>query len=679
MATSFVLSSLLHFLPTTVLAQAKSTAPVLGTWGFDATGMDRSIKPGDDFFGYINGNWVKQTQIPPDRSTVTMFSVLRDQVNANAKALMEEAAKNRQASQGSKIQKIGDWYASFLDESQIEKLGLSPLKPELERITAIKTRTDLARVLGENNGRLDVTPIGVAIAPNPKDSSKRFVQLSVGGYSLDSRDYYLDPKQATLRQQHQAHIARMLALAGIADSETKAAEIQALETTIVRSLAPPGTNAEEYYNPTAIAELPQKYPGLDWSVYLTAAGVGQVSQVNVDTPSDLAAVAKLITAEPIADWQAYLTYHLLKQSADYLPRAFREEYFAFYQKTLQGITTIPPRSQTAIINTQEALPFSLSELYVNRYVDPKTKAIAEAMVDEMLAAFDARLAKLDWMTAPTRQAAQEKLAKTGRQIGYPDQWPSDGEFKVIRGEALGNAQRLAHAKRTKNLAKLNQPIDRAEWGGGANPYPTYLTDGTANVLSNQIIVGGLMLLPPFFDANADAAANYGGLGAIIAHEITHLFDVIGRQFDGDGQFKDWWTPQDDAQFKARTAQLAAQVSTYEVLPGQFVDGQLTLTETVPDLGGIAIAYDAYQNSLKGKPAPIIDGLTGDQRFFLAWAQNWRSKFRDEYMAQLLKTDSHPPQKIRPDFVNNFEAWHKAFDVKSGDKLYLPEEKRIVIW
>ena len=265
MATSFVLSSLLHFLPTTVLAQAQSTAPVLGTWGFDATGMDRSIKPGDDFFGYVNGNWVKQTQIPPDRPSVTMFSVLRDQVNTNAKALMEEAGKNRQASQGSKIQKIGDWYASFLDESQIEKLGLSPLKPELERITAIKTRTDLARVLGENNDRLGVTPIGVGIAPNPKDPSKRFVQLSVGGYSLDSTDYYLDPKQATLRQEHQSHIARMLALAGIADSETKAAEIQVLETKIVRSLTPPDANfdAEKSYNPTAIAELPQKYPGLD--------------------------------------------------------------------------------------------------------------------------------------------------------------------------------------------------------------------------------------------------------------------------------------------------------------------------------------------------------------------------------------------------------------------------------
>ena len=677
MATSFVLSSLLHFLPTTVLAQAKSTAPVLGAWGFEATGMDRSIKPGDDFFGYVNGNWVKQTQIPPDRSSVTMFSVLRDQVNTNAKVLMEEAVKNRQAPQGSKIQKIGDWYASFLDESQIEKLGLSPLKPKLERITAIKTRTDLARVLGENNGRLGVNPIGAAIEPNPKDPSKRFVQLSVGGYSLDSTDYYLDPKQATLRQEHQAHIARMLALAGIADSETKAAEIQALETKIVRSLTPPDANfdAEKSYNPTAIAELPQKYPGLDWSVYLTAAGVGKVSQVNVYTPSDLAAVTKLITTEPIAVWQAYLTYHLLKQSADYLPRAFREEYFAFYQKTLQGITTIPARSQAAIINTQEALPFSLSELYVNRYVDPKTKAMAEAMVDEMLSAFDARLIKLDWMTPQTRQAAREKLAKTGHKIGYPDQWPRDGEFKVIRGEALGNAQRLVQEKRTKDLAKLNQPVDRAEW----YPYPTYLTDGTANPLSNEIIVGGLMLLPPFFDANADAAANYGGLGAVIAHEITHLFDSMGRQFDGDGQTRDWWTPEDDAQFKVRTAKLAAQVSTYEVLPGQFVDGQLTLRETVPDLGGIAIAYDAYQNSLKGKPAPIIDGLTGDQRFFLAWAQNWRSKFRDEYTAQLLKTDFHPPQKIRPDFVNNFEAWYKAFDVKPGDKLYLPEEERIIIW
>jgi putative endopeptidase len=327
------------------------------------------------------------------------------------------------------------------------------------------------------------------------------------------------------------------------------------------------------------------------------------------------------------------------------------------------------------VNTQESLPFALTELYVNRYIDPKTKATAEAMVDEISSAFDARLTKLDWMTPATRKEARKKLAKLARNISHPDRWPSYANLEVVRGDVLGNAQRLEQFKWATNLAKLNKPIDRSEW----LPYPTYLGDATPNPFQNSIFIGGLMLLLPFFDANADAAANYGGLGATIAHEITHLFDTGGREFDGDGRYRNWWAPEDAAQFKARTAALATQVSSYEVLPGQFVNGQFTLAENIADLGGIAIAYDAYQRSLKGKPAPIIDGLTGDQRFFLAWSQFWRSTYRDAETTRLLKEDSHPPQRVRPYFVRNFDAWYKAFDVKPGDKLYLPPEKRLRIW
>jgi putative endopeptidase len=327
------------------------------------------------------------------------------------------------------------------------------------------------------------------------------------------------------------------------------------------------------------------------------------------------------------------------------------------------------------VNTQESLPFALTELYVNRYIDPKTKATAEAMVAEISSAFDARLTKLDWMTPATRKEAREKLAKLARNVSHPDRWPSYANLEVVRGDALGNAQRLAQFKWATTLAKLNKPIDRSEW----LPYPTYLGDATPNPFQNSIFIGGLMLLPPFFDANADAAANYGGLGATIAHEISHLFDTGGREFDGDGRFRNWWAPEDAAQFKARTAALATQVSSYEVLPGQFVNGQFTLAENIADLGGIAIAYDAYQRSLKGKPAPIIDGLTGDQRFFLAWSQFWRSTYRDAETTRLLKEDSHPPQRVRPYFVRNFDAWYKAFDVKPGDKLYLPPEQRLRIW
>jgi putative endopeptidase len=384
----------------------------------------------------------------------------------------------------------------------------------------------------------------------------------------------------------------------------------------------------------------------------------------------------LVAQEPIAVWKDYLSYQLLSSSAAYLPRAFGEEKFAFYQKTLEGQPAMETRSKLAIEDTQVALPLAIGEIYVSRYVDPKAKVTAEAMVKELVAAFDARLAKLTWMTPATRKAAREKLAKMTMMIAYPDRWPSYAGLEVIRGDAYGNAQRAAQFKRTNELSSLAKPIDRSEWDPTFYPY---VVMATPNPMQNTFYLFAGMLQPPFFDQNADPAANFGGVGAIMAHEITHLFDNMGRQFDSDGRLRNWWAPEDEAQFRARTTALADQVSRYEVLPGQYVNGQYTLHENIADLGGISIAYDAYQRSLGGKPAPTIDGLTGDQRFFLAFSQNWRSKYRDQRMAILLKTSTWPPDRVRPFFARNLDAWYKAFDVKPADKLYLSPEQRIRIW
>ena len=612
--------------PSTAAASPEAGASAYGAWGFDLTGMDQSVKPGDDFFRYANGAWADRTTIPPDKTRITSFGVLADRADSQLRTIIEGAAADQTAPAGSNLQKIGDWYTAFMDEAGIEKAGLAPLQPELDRIAAISSPADLARVLGEYNGALAGTPLYADVRQDQQDPSKLIVALAVSDYSwlsLETPSYYLDPAQAGLLEQHRAHIARMLTLAGIAEPEATAATIQALETKIAGTFAPQGGSvAAATNNLTPVAELAERYPGVDWPTYLAAAGVDGEATVNVESPAQLAAFARLVADEPLAVWQAYLTYHALKAAAPYLPRAFIEERFAFYGKTLQGQPEPTARAQLAVDDVKDALPFALGEIYVERYVDPATKAAAEAMVAKIVAVFDARLAELPWMTPATRAEARAKLAKTTWKIGYPDVWPSSAGLEVAPGEALGNAQRSQQFRRANLLATLGKPFDRNAWG---ERNWVFVVNATATPISNEGLVFAAILQPPFFDPKADPAVNYGGIGAVIAHEIGHLFDQVGRQFDGDGRVRDWWTPEDAAQYETLTDKLAAQVSTYEVLPGQFVDGKATIYETVPDISGIAVAYDAYQRSLKGVEPPVLDGFSGDQRFFLAWAQDWRAK------------------------------------------------------
>ena len=474
--------------PTTAPASPEAGASAYGAWGFDLTGMDQSVKPGDDFFRYANGAWVDRTTIPPSKSSVTTIGMLADRADSQLRTIIEEAAADQTAPAGSNLQKIGDWYTAYMDEAGIEAVGLAPLQPTLDRIAAISSPADLSRVLGENNSALGGTPLVADVRQDQQDPSKLIVALAVSDYSglsLETPSYYLDPAQAGLLEQHRAHIVRMLTLAAIAEPEATAARIQALETKIAGLFAQQGASvdAAATNNLTPVAELAERYPGVDWPTYLAAAGVDGEATVNVESPAKLSAFARLVADEPLEVWQAYLTYHALKAAAPYLPRAFVEERFAFYGKTLQGQPEPTARAQLAVDDVKDALPFALGEIYVQRYVDPATKAAAEAMVAEIIAVFDARLAELPWMTPATRAEARAKLAKTTWKIGYPDVWPSSAGLEVAPGEALGNAQRSQQFRRANLLATLGKPFDRNAWSERSW---VFVVNASANAPANEI-------------------------------------------------------------------------------------------------------------------------------------------------------------------------------------------------
>jgi putative endopeptidase len=656
------------------------TSPTIGSWGFDTTAMDRRVRPGDDFDRYANGAWQDRATIADDRSSVSMFTQVNESVQKQLQTLLEESAAAPDLAPGSNRQILGDWYASYIDEPAIEAAGLKPLQPALERIAAIHTRSDLARYLGASFGFPVNSPLTLNIQPDPKDSSSNIAEviLSANGLSLDDRDAYLDTQHKPRLQHYQEHVERMLALAGFTDTKRRAARVLTLETKLAAALLPSNKIDWTAYHRIPSGEFGQRFPGVDWSTYFAAAGIPGQSNIFVQTPEQLVTGAKLVAKEPLEAWRDYLVYQYLKATAEVLPRAFREEDFDFYTRSLGLQTAMQPRQTLAIESVKERLVRFLGEAYVQRFVSLETRNTAIAMVDEIKRAFDDRLTRLSWLSEQTRSEARKKLAAIGGQIGYPDQWPETTPLQIIRGDALGNFERRAARRAKINLAKLDQPVERFAWD--LEFAGSYFVAATIDPTKPTIIVMAGILQPPFFDAAADPAANFGGLGVIIAHELTHQFDKAGSTYDADGNSRDWFAPEDAAKFKAMGEQLAAQMSSYEVLPGVFVDGQNTITETMADLGGLHIAYEAYRSSLKGKEAPIIDGYTGDQRFFLAFAQNWRAKLRDERLKRDTQGgDSHPVFPIRPLMVRNMDAWYQAFDVEPVDKLYLKQGDRLSVW
>jgi putative endopeptidase len=649
----------------------------LGTFGVDTAGMDKAVKPGDDFYKFVNGAWDKTTPIPADRSSWGGFAVLRDLSDTRTKAIIEEVSKLQNAP-GSAGQKVGDFYASFMDEATIEAKGIAPIRPMLAAVDAIKTPADLARAFGAANRMAISVPIGMGVELDLKDNTVYSGYLGQGGLGLPDRDYYLEDKASfvEIRAKYVKHIGNMLKLAGIADADAKAQRIYDLEKKIATThwSQAESRQIDKLYNPVAATELGAKMPGFDWALFLKTVGIGDLKTVIATQPSALQGAAKLVSSEPIETWKDYLTFKIIKDAAPFLSKAFVDEDFAFDGPILSGTPQNKERWKRGVDVINETLGEAVGEIYVARYFPPEAKAKADELVKNITKAMDARLQKLEWMSPETKVKARAKLAAFTPKIGYPDKWRDYSALKIEKGDVFGNAIRATEFEYNRQLAKIGKPVDRSEWFMTPQTVNAY-----ANPLMNEIVFPAAILQPPFFDPNADPAVNYGGIGSVIGHEISHHFDDQGRKFDPQGKLSDWWTAEDVKRFETYTAKVVKQYGAYEPLPGSKVNGELTLGENMADLAGVNIAYDAYKLSLGGKPTKVIDGYTGDQRFFLGFGQVWRTKYRDAALQQRLTTDPHTPGNYRAYVVRNLDVWYNAFPSKPGEKFYLPPAERIRIW
>jgi putative endopeptidase len=656
---------------------ATAPRPTFGTFGMDTAGMDRTVTPGNDFFKFANGTWDSKTVIPSDRSSWGGFAILRDLSDQRTRAIIETVSRAQNAP-GSAGQKVGDYYASFMDAAAIEAKGLEPLKPVLASIAAIQSPAQLAQAFGMANRMGISMPVGMGVEQDLKDNSVYSAYLGQGGLGLPDRDYYLGDKPSfvDIRKKYIIHIGNMLRLAGVADSGVKAQRIYDLEQKIA---ATHWTQAEsrqidKLYNPVAVADLGAQMPGFDWPAYLTAVGVAGQPRVIATQPSALKGSTALIASEPLEVWKDYLTFHTIKDAAPYLSKAFVDENFSFDGPVLSGTPVLKDRWKRGVDVVNAALGEAVGQLYVDKHFTPDAKAKADELVKNVRKAMDARLANLAWMAPETKVKARAKLAAFTAKIGYPDKWRDYSALKIVRGDALGNAIRATEFEYNRQLAKIGKPVDRSEWGMTPQTVNAY-----ANPLLNEIVFPAAILQPPFFDPNADPAVNYGGIGAVIGHEISHHFDDQGRKFDPQGNLSEWWTPEDVKRFEAYTAKVVKQYGDYEPLKGSKVNGALTLGENMADLAGVNVALDAYRLSLGGKPAPVLGGFTGEQRFFLGFGQVWRTKYRDASLLERLTTDPHTPGHYRAYVVRNLDAWYTAFGAKPGEKYYLPPEERVKVW
>jgi putative endopeptidase len=650
--------------------------------------MDRSVKPGDDFYHYANGGWLRTAMIPAGQPSYDTRAILVARTSQRVRDLIQEAAASRSA-KGSIAQKVGDYYASIMDESGTEAKGMTPLADEMAVISAITNKASLSAYLGATlNSEVDGLTgnadhiFGVWVNQSFTDSEHCVFHLLQGGLGMPDRDDYLDPSStmAALRVQYQSHIAAMLKLAGVADSETRAARILTLEIRIAQAHAPDADSADVFKqnNPWKRADFDVKAPGMDWDAYFKAAGVAGQPEFIVWQPSAVAGTSALAGSEDIDLWKDYLKFHLIEHYASVLPKAVAAEHFAFYGTILgtilSGSQQTPDRSPDAMAATNAALGQAVGQLYTQRYFPPEAKAKAQAMVGDLIAAYRARIPNLRWMSPQTKQKALIKLDALRIGVGYPDRWIDYSTLEVRRGDAFGNMRSAEAFNRLRNLDKLKQAADPDEWRIDAQ-----IVGAVIVFTPNTETFSAGLLQPPYFDSQGDAASNYGSAGAGIAHEISHSFDELGNIYDGQGRLGNWWTTEDLARYHAEAAKLVGQFNGYCPLSDLCVNGQQVLTENIADLAGLLTAHDAYVLSLKGKTDVVIGGLTGEQRFFLAFAQRWRKAQSEAALRRQIKTDTHSPGEYRSDTVRNVEAWYKAYDVTPGDKLYLKPEDRVGIW
>ena len=686
--TGAVRASLLAIVVVAATCSGAPPAPPLNS-GIDIANLDTAVRPQDDLFRFVNGTWLKNTEIPADRSNYGSFTKLAEQAERDLRAIIEESAGKSGHAAGSDQQKVADLYNSFMDEAKLEQLGAGALQAEFARIDAVKDKKDLAP-LAAHLARLGVTtPVAFYINQDAKDPTQYIAYLFQSGLGLPDRDYYLlkDAKFKDTRAKYVAHVERMLALSGDKNARANARAIMKLETALAKKhwTRVESRDDDKTYNKKTAAELATLAPQFGWEAWLKDMGIDN-GAVIVSQPSAFTGFSEQVAAQPLAVWRAYFRWHLVSDYAPYLSQAFVDENFAFYGKTLRGIQENRPRWKRGVAVVQggiegdaagasKGLGEVLGRIYVERHFPPQAKKRMEELVGNLLAAYRNSIEKLDWMGAETRAKALAKLAKFTPKIGYPDKWRDYSGFEVKAGDLVGNVMRGSDFDHAYQVGKLGKPIDRAEW---------HMTPQTVNAYynpnMNEIVFPAAILQPPFFNSAADDAVNYGGIGSVIGHEIGHGFDDQGSKYDGDGRLESWWTDADRKAFEERTKKLIAQYDAYEPLPGHHVQGALTIGENIGDLGGASIAYQAYQLSLKGKTAPVLDGFTGDQRFFIGWGQIWARKYRDEALLERLKIDPHSPSEYRCNaIVPHVPEFYAAFDVKATDKMYLAPEQRVKIW
>jgi predicted metalloendopeptidase len=658
-------------------AQQQQAAPVRAL-GVDTTNFNRAVRPQDDFFRFVNGTWLERTQIPADASSWGAFNELTEKSRSAIHQIVEDAAKSNTPA-GSEKRKIGDLYASYMDSTRVEQLGIKPLEPTLAEIAAVKSTNELPATFAKFAQIGIANPFGVRVGQDPKQSSVNIVQIGQSGLGMPDRDYYLrsDEKMLAVKTSYEKYIETLFTLAHQPDPSGAARRIVALETQIATPQwdRAKSRNRDLTYNKFSRAQLAAATPAYDWNAYLTAAGLNKATDVVVGQPDYVKAMNDVIANTPVSTWREYITFRLLDDYADDLPAAFQDARFEFRNKTLSGQQEMSPRWKRGVAEVESALGEAAGKLYVQHYFKPEAKARMDALVKNILAAYKVGIDSLEWMSPATKQQAQHKLAHFTVKIGYPDKWRDYSKLVIARDDLFGNAMRAARFRYAEVASQLGRPVDRTRWTMTPQTVNAYY-----NSVNNEIVFPAAILQPPFFNVDADDAVNFGAIGAVIGHEIGHGFDDQGSKSDGYGNLRNWWTPDDAQKFQERTQKLGAEYAALEQIDNLHINPGLTMGENIGDNSGLAQAYRAYKISLHGQQAPVIDGFTGDQRFFLGYAQIWRTKFRDAALRNQLLTNPHSPGTARA-FVplTNNDAFMTAFNVQPGDKMYRAPGDRVKIW
>lgn len=649
--------------------------------GIDPDGFDKTVRAQDDLFLHVNGRWLQRTEIPADKSNYGSFNKLIDEAQLNIRAIIEEVAKNPTDGNG---RKVGNLFNSYMNEEQVERLGLTPLRSEVSKIHAITDKVQVLKRFGWSEIIGVGSPIGFFVDQDDKDSTRYLAGVIQSGTTLPDRDYYLDAKHENARGALKRYIETLFRLSDQPDGteaaeavlklETKLAEVQWSRTDL--------RDAEKRYNKFTVGKLSELTPKLAWAAYFQSVDAAELKELNVATPSYFQGLEKILDETPLETWKWYLHFRLIDAYASVLPKEFVFAHFKLHGQVLGGIPEQQPRWKQAVdtvagggSNRMGVLGEAVGQLYVAKHFKPQARERMDQLVGNLLKAFEQSIHDLNWMTDATKKQALVKLSKITPKIGYPVKWRDYSQLEIRADDLVGNMTRSAGFEHQRTLEKLGKPVDRAEWHMTPQTVNAYYNPGL-----NEIVFPAAILQPPFFDAEADDAVNYGGIGAVIGHEISHAFDDQGSKYDGDGNLKNWWTEADQAAFEKLTSRLVAQYEGYEALPSKKVNGQLTLGENIADLSGMAIAFKAYRISLGGKDGPVLDGYTSSQRFFLGWGQIWRRKYRDAELVKRLVTDPHSPSHFRGNGpVTNLDAFYEAFNLKPGDKLFKPKEERIQIW